>query len=203
MKKRMMLWVLLLASAALVCGVAFALPVTKIAHADVRVALKDRDGKPIAGSKVLIWEYDHYSRHAQTDAQGVATFPRQSFSYGKLLFQFWKNRPAEFPIRLRMPDLSPLYYRFEVKTGGAPRYHVFNADYDYFFGEKWVGEFDERGQTRNTIVDMQKEYATVPPDAPCQCVPLWQAGAKIEQKPDGSEAFVITLDLRRNGEWLP
>lgn len=183
----------------LVAAFFFAFPATQVVHADIIIGLSDEKGQALANQEVEIWEYDHYTQTARSNEKGIVEFKNQSFMISKIMLQFWKKRPEVFSIRLRMPQINKLYYRFEVENFGSVPYEVFSDSYDYFFGEKWLGSFNDKTQTRHQVKDMGKIYSAVEPPNECKCVPLWNAKANIS--PVGENNFVIQLNLEQSGIW--
>lgn len=183
----------------LVLGFLIAFPATQIVKADLRIELRDEAGRPLANQEVELWEYDYPTQRAQTDGQGAVEFKNQGFSFVKILPQFWKKRPEVFPIRLRVPQVGTLYYRFDLENSGPASYEAFNDSYDYFFGEKWLGTFDAKGRIRNSVRDAEKSYSAVAPANECRCVPLWKAEASLQ--PAGENRYSIQLRLQGADVW--
>ncbi len=178
-------------------------PATLFATADVVISIKDSNGQPVKNSTVELWKYEYANLIARTDENGMATFPKQNFQYGKNIYMFWVNRPASFEIRVHVPEISPQYYRFELVGSGPQEYDVFNTEYDYFHGEEWVGRFDGNQRVKSTIHSMGKEYSAVMPQTENRQVQLWNATAKIQSNEPPLPAFEIRLDLIQSRQWSP
>lgn len=177
------------------------LPATIVDRADVSITVMDSAGNPVPNLPIELWEYDMSTQHQTTDSRGVARFEDQSYKYSKAIINFWVDRPAEFVVRFRIPDRSQLYYRTHVTTTGQPTYHVFNDKYDYFFGEKWIGEFDDHERLRDTVSDMGKTYPAVAPNTPDQSVPLWHIDATVSEATNPDSAHQVALTLKPQSKW--
>ncbi len=184
--------------ALILLGFLFAFPATQIAKTNIIIKLSE-NGQALTKQAVVLWEYDYPSQKAVSNEQGTLEFENKGYSFSKIFLQFWKKRPEVFEVRLKMPEISNLYYRFEVKNSGSVEYEVFNDSYDYFFGEKWLGTFNDKTQVRKTVRDFDKTYSAVLPENDCKCVPLWKANAQIT--PLENQKYVIQLDLQRSGLW--
>jgi len=183
----------------LALGFFIAFPATQIVKADLRIQLSDASGKALANQEVELWEYDYPTQRARTNGEGAVEFKDKGYSFVKILPQFWKKRPEIFPVRLRVPEVDKLYYRFDLEDSGPASYEAFNDSYDYFFGEKWLGTFDAKGRIRNSVRDAEKSYSAVAPANECQCVPLWKAEASLQ--PAGENRYSIQLRLQQAGVW--
>lgn len=183
----------------LLLALAFAFPLTQVTKADIQINLGNPQGQSLPNVAVEIWEYDHATQRSVTNDQGIVEFKDQSFLFSKSFLQFWKKKPDVFSIRLRTPEIDKLYYRFEVKGFGSVPYEVFSDSYDYFFGEKWLGTFNEKTQTHHQIKEMSETYTAVEPPNDCKCVPLWNAKSSIT--PISDRHFNIQLNLQQSGTW--
>lgn len=195
-------------------GVSFALATTRVVHVDFNLLLKDPKGQPLSNTEVVVWEYDYPSQKAYTDSKGQVQFKGQSFQFVNLYSrtsQFFKKYPGLVSVRLHfpsLPEMQNVYYRFEVKRDGNISYNAFDSTYDYFFGDHWLGLFDEKGQKENTVTEGGDTYQATPPSTPCHCVPLWKAQALLsKEKKSGQSSspnsFSLHLDLQAVGKkWI-
>lgn len=191
--------VVLLFVAIVIFGFLFAFPATQVVHANYHISFQDEKGQPLKNLPVDVWEYEHYTQHAKTNEEGKVEFKNQSYQTVKMFFQFWNLRPDVFSMRLRFPELSKLYYRFEVKKEGPVSYEVFNDSYDYFFGEKWLGTFNDKTQIAQKIKDYDKTYNAVAPENECKCIDLWKTKVRLQES--GKNQYEIYLDLQQSGRW--
>ncbi len=121
---------------------------TAVYHADVYVSIYDADGKPLQNVAVDGWG-GQSKEYLHTDQDGKV-FLQVGYLDGASIFGAPKW-PKEMPIKLRFenqnkehpsPHFQLLYYRFEIDPHSAKcAYNVFVSDYDYWFGETWVGTF--------------------------------------------------------------
>lgn len=195
-------------------GASFALATTRVVYVDFNVLLQDPKGQSLSNTEVVVWEYDHAFQKAVTDSNGRVQFKGQSFQFVNLysrVSQFFKKYPGLVSVRLHfpsLPEMQGVYYRFEVKRDGNVSYHAFDSTYDYFFGDHWLGFFDENGQKENTVTEGGDTYQATPPSAPCHCVPLWKAQARLSKDTSGESAsqntFSLNLELQAVGKkWIP
>ncbi|MDJ0365897.1 hypothetical protein QMK33_12105 [Hymenobacter sp. H14-R3] len=168
--------------------------------------LLDAAGQPLAHQPVVVWRYDYPRQLLRTDSAGQVRWQAQeSFSASVLI---GPKRPDVFLVRLAVPEVSPLYYRFEVgrKDSGPVPYQVFNTEYDYYFGHQWVGDVDAAGRLRREVKQGSPAttYQAVPPTG--GQLLRWQATATLRpagQQPDGRAHYTLALTLRQHGLALP
>lgn len=177
------------------------LPGTTRMPYDVAVVARNADGTPAPGQTVEFWGYDKYTRYAVTDADGRAEFPGETVEVVSTL-AFRRRRPEAFPVRIRFPKLSPLYYRYDVVRDGAPEADVFNTWYDYRFGGDWVGRFDAEG----LVVRVDKDEYSRPvkraaPGTDDGAVQLFRPRATVAQLPGPEIHWSVELVLTPSGGW--
>lgn len=194
---------LLVAAAVLTVGVMAAvfaiLPGQASAKAEIQVVLLDQYGVPMNNVEVQIWKYDYSSSYASTDQQGIAVFKDQHFSYQSGLLSGRSGRPDIFELRVRFPEQSDLYYRFEVSQDGPVDYHVFDDSYDYFFGEHWLGKFSGSEQIETVAYDASGSYQAKSLSEVAAPLLFWQAQAKIDRLQATPGDWSIRLNLREIG----
>ncbi|MFM8251112.1 MAG: Ig-like domain-containing protein [Planctomycetota bacterium] len=172
------------------------LPGTAFTNCEVTVVLRDADGNPLADQEVDLWSYDSQTYQGKTDAQGQVVFSGQSYRYDVTLWSRGVNRPDEFPVRARFPDLTDLYYRWDVVRSGTQDYELFDDSFDYYFGSHWLGTFNEQGPVRRKIKDMGKWHDAKPLDKVAAPVKLWKTKVTLEPSPTGPEAWSLRLKLQ-------
>lgn len=174
------------------------LPAQRSVTADVAIAVRDKDGQPLVGTQVELWEYDYAWRRATTDAEGVAHFIGERFDHHVNILNAWSTRPAAFPIRVRVPELTDLYYRYDIHRAGEQQYHIFDDSYDYFFGGHWLGVFDDQGQVTSQVVDASSRYQAKDLAEVTAPMHLWRAQAAIKRAPGQPPRWDLRLDLQQS-----
>jgi hypothetical protein len=192
---------LVIALAALLGGISLLLPVTTMSTLDVTVVARNADGSPAAGQAVELWGYEKAKREAVTGPDGRAEFPGETIEVVSPL-GFPRRRPESFPVRIRFPRVSPLYYRYDVLRDGVPEADVFNTTYDYRFGRDWVGRFDGDG----LVVRVDKDEYGRPaqrarPSTDDGAVQLFRPRATLKQLPGPEIRWQIELVLTPAGGW--
>lgn len=192
---------LAVALAALLGGVSLLLPVTTMATFDVVVAARHADGTPVAGQTVELWGYEKQTREAVTGPDGRAEFPGETITVVSPL-GFPRRRPETFPVRIRFPRFSPLYYRYDVVGDGVPEADVFNTAYDSRFGRDWVGRFNADG----LVVGVDRDEYGRPaqraaPSTEDGAVQLFRPRATVAELPGPGLHWQIELFLTPAGGW--
>ncbi|SDX62267.1 hypothetical protein [Hymenobacter psychrophilus] len=166
----------------------------------LHLTLLDTAGQPLPPQRVVVWKQGYPLRELRSDAAGQLTLvARESFGTSII---FGPNRPEAIPIRLHLPEVSPLFYWFNIKqTGPLAPYEVHNDYYSYNY-KQWVGDFDATHATRRHIVpsDPSQTFYAVPPNG--GEVLRWQGNAKLERgpkQPDGSYDYRLDLMLQQSG----
>jgi hypothetical protein len=172
------------------------LPGTTSTDCELTIVLRDADGQPLADQEVHLWSYTSQNQHAMTDAQGQVIFSGQRFRYSATILSPGMNRPDKFEIRARFPELTDLYYRWDIARSGTLDYEIFDDSYDYYFGDHWLGRFNEQGQVLNKIKDMGKWQQAKPLDQVAAPVKLWKTKGTLEPSPTGPEAWSLRLELQ-------
>lgn len=174
------------------------LPAQRSVTADVAIAVKDSDGHPLVGTQVELWEYEHVWRRAITDADGVARFRGERFDHHVSILNAWSTRPAAFPIRVRLPELTDLYYRYDIHRAGEQQCHIFDDSYDYFFGGHWLGVFDDQGQVTTQVADALGRYQAKDLAEVTAPMHLWRAQAAIDRAPGQPARWDLRLELQQS-----
>lgn len=192
---------LTIALAMLLGGILLLLPGTITMPFDVTVVALNGNGTPAAGQKVELWGYDKVTREAVTGPDGRAEFVGETIDVVSLL-GFPRRRPEVFPVRIRFPSLTPLYYRFDVIHDGVPEADVFNTRYDYRFGGDWVGRFNADG----LIVRVDKDEYRRPaertaPRTEDGVVQLFRPRVTVAELPGPEIHWHIELVLTPAGGW--
>ncbi len=172
------------------------LPVPRTAKATVSISLRDAQGQPLRGTEVQLWGYQQNSRDAVTDDQGLAVFNAESASYSTSVFSPWRRRPSVFELRVQVPEQSELYYRFEISRSGPTEYQIFDDSYDYYFGEHWLGTFNEYGQIADQTRHAGRVYVAKAANDVAAPIQLWKAQATVGNCGDGTNLWKLRLDLQ-------
>ena len=171
--------------------------VTYVLHLTVR----DAQGQPLPAQPVVMWQRGYPAQHLQLDAAGqLSVLATESF--GASAFT-GPRRPDAFAIRLQLPQVSPLFYSFEVaRTGPLGPYRVYNDSYSAN-DTQWVGDFNATGpvrrQTKPDPTGQHREGA-----APVGGrVMRWLGTATLQRAAntaDGRRQYAVALVLQQQGE---
>jgi hypothetical protein len=164
----------------------------------LHLTVRDAQGQLLPAQPVVIWRQGYPSQQLQLDAAGqLSVLASESFGASALT---GPSRPDAFTICLQLPEISPLFYSFEVaRTGPLGPYQVYNDSYSANYTQ-WVGNFDARGPTRPT--KGQPAVGVAPVDGR---VRRWLGAATLQRTantPDGRRQYTLALELQQQGEEL-
>jgi hypothetical protein len=165
----------------------------------LKLTLLDATGQPLPPQPIVIWDRSAGPRQLQLDEAGQLTLlTSESFGASAL----GPRRPDAFAVRLCFPEISPLYYWFEVKRSGlVASYQVFN-DYYSYGDTQWVGDFDATSairRQRQPDSNGKTSQAVAPRGG---MVARWQGMATLAEEgkaPDGRRHYALALTLRQSG----
>jgi len=162
----------------------------------LHLTVRDAQGQPLPAQPVVIWRQGYPSQQVRLDAAGqLSVLASESFGASALT---GPGRPEAFAIRLQLPEISPLFYSFEVvRTGPLGPYQVYNDSYSANYTQ-WVGNFDEKGPTHSTKGQPPVGVAPVG-----DRVPRWRGAATLQRladTADGRRQYAVALELRQQGE---
>ncbi len=159
----------------------------------LHLTVRDAQGQPLSAQPVVIWRQGYPAQQLRLDANGqLSVLASESFGASALT---GPRRPDAFAIRLQLPEISPLFYSFEVAhTGPLGTYQVYNDSYSAN-NAQWVGNFDATGPTRPT--KGQPPVGMAPVGGRVQ---RWLGAATLERTADtadGRRQYAVALELQQ------
>lgn len=169
----------------------------------LHLTVRDAQGLPLSAQPVVIWRQGYPAQQLQLDAGGqLSVLANESFGASALT---GPSRPDAFVIRLQLPEVSPLFYSFDVaRTGPLGPYQVYNDSYSAN-DTQWVGDFDATGRVHRP----SKPGLTGSPHAGVAPVGgkvlRWLGKAIVERDAntaDGRRQYTVSLVLQKGEELL-